>query len=176
MDRIAPTPTEYPTPTTPAALIAGVPRFWFGPSGELVSGASVAAHLEATLALLSRDGWVRDYEHDSSTPDLNVADDASTKSMLRQLLALARDVFGSGDKRLTLTVALYRARSEGAGDDDTWAVAIRILEAILRARTGALTARYDAWAGKLGRTEEQVVELLGEAVTLARQTPSAVAA
>jgi uncharacterized protein involved in high-affinity Fe2+ transport len=36
---------------------------WIGPSGEESSGEAVACHLEATIALLDKDGWIPAYNH-----------------------------------------------------------------------------------------------------------------
>jgi hypothetical protein len=36
---------------------------WIGLSGEVPSGETVARHLEATIALLDKDGWVRAYNY-----------------------------------------------------------------------------------------------------------------
>lgn len=153
------------TATDPLDVAAKYDTFWTGPSGETVTGEAAARHLDATRELLERDGWVRSYDHSDQDVEMP-AEDASVKDMIRQLFRVIRDAVAS-DKRRTLGVAVFHVTSSD-GDDDTQQAAIRILDVILRARTGADFASHGAWASKLGRTWEEVADLLTEAATFAR--------
>jgi len=151
------------------AELAEYPNFWTGPSGEQVTGEQVARHLEATAALLDKHGWVRGYD-DTQDPELPTVDDdtATVKDMLRQLIRLVRELL-SEDSRLTLNSALYRANNGRDGDGDTERAADRVLDSILRARTGARSASSYTWAGKVGRTYEEVAELIVTGAAFARR-------
>jgi hypothetical protein len=158
--------TTISTHDTAAKYAAEQTTFWTGRSGEQVTGEQAARHIDATLALLERDGWVRNYRTDD--PDIEIPDEtASVKTMIRQLFRVLRDVVGA-DRRCTLSVAVYNVASGDNGDDDTWVVAERVLDVIMRARTGSTTACSSTWASKLGRTWEEVSELLVEAAKFAR--------
>ncbi|GHJ34324.1 hypothetical protein TPA0910_87570 [Streptomyces hygroscopicus subsp. sporocinereus] len=149
-----------------AQYVAARPTFWTGPSGEQVTGEQTAHHLDAVHDLLQRDGWVRNFRTDD--PDIELPDEtASVKTMIRQLFRVIRDIVGT-DKRNTLHLAIHHVAKSNDGDDDTGETAINVLHAILQARTGADTALVGAWASKLGRTWEEVAELLTEAAKFAR--------
>ncbi|WP_069874506.1 DUF6197 family protein [Streptomyces malaysiensis] len=154
------------THATAAQYAAEHPAFWTGLSGEQVSGEQAARHIDATLALLERDGWVRTYGNDNQDVEMP-AEDASVKEMLRGLFRVIRDFMGT-DKRRTLLTAIDDVAYSDDGDSDTETVAKQVLNVILRARSGASTAYYGAWASKLGRTWEEVSDLLVEAATFAR--------
>ncbi|MGW7617390.1 DUF6197 family protein [Streptomyces antimycoticus] len=158
--------TAISTLDAAAEYAAEQQAFWTGRSGEQVTGEETARHLDATLALLERDGWVRNYGNDDQDVEMP-AEDASVKTMLRQLFHVIRDAIGT-DKRHTLSVAVYQVAGSDNGDDDTWVAAERVLDVIMRARTGARTASYSAWASKIGRTWEEVADLLAEAAKFAR--------
>src|ERR1700761_3422689 len=67
---------------------------WIGPSGEESTGESVDRHLEAAIAVLDQDGWIRAHSYTSSPSgtDLLPDDDSMTvKAMLRALLRWVRD-------------------------------------------------------------------------------------
>ena len=135
--------TEMQTTTT----AADKPGFWTGMSGEPVSGDAVAHHLDAALAILDKRGWTRTWRDEpANLPD---ADDESlsVKDMLRQLLRTVRDsLVDSGP--VTAESAVYRAQRD-AGDVDTWHVASRVLDEMVRARTGYPTAMFQPW--EIGR-------------------------
>ncbi|GAA2733365.1 hypothetical protein [Streptomyces nogalater] len=60
---------------------------WIGPSGEESSGDAVARHLEATVALLDKDGWIRAYNYSkdwSAGADLVDDDSMTVKAMARR--------------------------------------------------------------------------------------------
>lgn len=149
-------------------------RFWSGMSGEPVTGAEVAHHLEATINILKRDGWVRRYSDDT---EVDLSGDINTMSittMIRKLFALAREEFGySSDTRWTLSGAMNRAVNEDEGDDDTLYASARVLGVILRVSRGETTNKYDlihdTWSAKIGRTEDEVMALLAAGAEFARQ-------
>lgn len=152
--------------TAAAAKIAAAEgRFWQGPSGELATGEQVARHLDATLAILSDRGWARvDGDQD---PELPAVDEAmSTKALLQSLFRWVRDMARDSGP-LTLLIAKGRAQ-DAVGDQDTRLVAGRVMDTLLRARSGALYVSSDAWAGKQGRTFDEVRDLLETAAAFAR--------
>ena len=151
---------------TAAELAAKNNTFWTGPSGETVTGEATAHHLDTTRKLLERDGWVRNYGNDDQ--DVEMPDEnASVKDMIRHLFRVIRDAVGT-DKRCTLSSGIYAVTRSDDGDDDTEQTATRVLDVILRARSGANSAFYASWASKLGRTWEEVSDLLTEAAEFAR--------
>lgn len=157
-----------------AQIAAAEARFWQGPSGELATGEQVARHLDATLSILSERGWVRvDGDQD---PELPVVDEStSSKGLLLGLLRWVRDMARDSGP-LTLLIAKGRAQ-DAVGDQDTRLVAGRVMDTLLRARTGALYVSHDAWAEKQGRTFDEVRDLLETAAAFARtHGPAATAA
>jgi hypothetical protein len=68
---------------------------------------------------------------------------------------------------LTLPIAMGRVQGT-VGDQDTWAVADRVMGTLLRAYTGALSASHSAWVSKRGRTWSEVRDLLDAAAEFAR--------
>lgn len=150
-----------------AKLAAESDTFWTGHSGEQATGEDTARHLDAVRELLERDGWVRHHGNDDPDVEFDDSDSASVKNMLRQIIRAIREFVGV-DKRRTLWVALMHVAASDDGDDDTQLMAERSLDVILRARTGARFASHSAWASKLGRTWEEVSDLLADAARFAR--------
>lgn len=147
------------------AKATAAPGFWIGHSGEEVSGSDVATHLEATLALLEKRGWART-PHDP-TPELPTADENTTvKALLLDLLKAARSLVADHGP-LTLGIAMIQARGK-AGDQDTEAVADRLMNALVAARTGQPFAQHNAWAEKKSRTWDEIRDLLTAAASIAR--------
>ncbi|MFD9684086.1 hypothetical protein ACFWAD_29760 [Rhodococcus sp. NPDC059969] len=140
---------------------------WIGWSGELVDGAAVARHLEAAAVLLERDGWVRQHVEDGPSPVPADEESLSVKEMVRQLLRVVREAIGV-EKQRTLVEALADVKYSAVSDDDTWVVTTRVLDAVVRERTGSRTAYHSSWAGKLGRTYAEVAELLAVGAEFAR--------
>ncbi|MCY0922356.1 hypothetical protein OS965_30060 [Streptomyces sp. H27-G5] len=140
---------------------------WIGWSGELVQGAAVARHLEAAAVLLERDGWVRLHIENGPSPVPADEESMSVKEMVRQLLRMVREAMGA-EKQRSLSEALADVKYSAVSDDDTWTVTMRVLDAVVRARTGSRSARHDSWAGKLGRTYAEVAELLAVGAEFAR--------
>lgn len=141
------------------------PGFWIGHSGEEVRGSDVATHLEATLALLEKRGWTRT-PHDP-TPELpEVDENASVKALLHSLWKWGRTLVGDTGP-LTLAIAMIQARGK-AGDQDTNAVADRLMNALVAARTGQPFAQHNAWAEKKSRTWDEIRDLLTAAASIAR--------
>lgn len=163
------------TLATSKAICYDPAAFWTGPSGEQTTGEQVAHHLEATLALLQRDGWTRRYQDDE--PDIDLSGDIDTMNpvaILRKLFALALWGLGfSTDKRYTLSDAMSAVVRKDEGDRDTSIVASRVLSTIIRASRGETENQnwpiQDAWASKLGRTPGEVMALLAAGVSFARR-------
>jgi hypothetical protein len=155
-------------------IAAAEPRFWNGPSGEPATGEQIARHVDAVLAILSERGWARVHGDPDPEPP-GVDESMSSKGLLlgflRWVLDMARD---SGP--LTLAIAMLRVQ-DAVGDQDTYSAAGRVMDALLRARTGALYVSHTAWAGKQGRTFDEVRDLLETAAVFARtHGPAATAA
>ncbi|MGX1540873.1 DUF6197 family protein, partial [Streptomyces diastaticus] len=121
----------------------GYQSVWTGPSGEQSSGEAVARHLEATVALLDKDGWIRAYNYSrdwSNGADLADDDSMTVKAMLRALLRFVRDETDHSPQR-TLPTALRHVGEEGEhGDTDTAYVAGSVLDRLIQAHTGAHSA------------------------------------
>jgi hypothetical protein len=139
---------------------------WYG-GGQLVTGADVVRHLDLTLTILERDGWVRtDSSGESGLKGLTKS--SSIRDMLYGLVTAVRD-FGSDRGPHTLLIATYRASDEGS-DADTRFAAERCLQAAIRGRYGLkphVTICINAWATRQGRTFDEVRELLAAARELA---------
>ncbi|GAA4694439.1 DUF6197 family protein [Streptomyces youssoufiensis] len=145
---------------------------WVGPSGEQSSGESVASHLEATIALLNSDGWVRTFTYTGAWPagsgtSLTVDDSMSVKDMLKTLLQWVRDDIGT-DPRRPLAIALRHVGEGDHGDADTTAIASTVLDLVIRAHTGSDTAHAAPWSERLARTHEEIVALLSAGAQFAR--------
>ncbi|MFJ4276153.1 hypothetical protein ACIP29_37055 [Streptomyces coelicoflavus] len=144
---------------------------WIGQSGEESSGEAVACHLEATIALLDEDGWIRAYDHgkDWSTGAQLADDDSMTvKDMLRALLRFVREE-SSTDPQRTLSTALRHVGDAGeAGDTDTASVAGYVLDRVIQAHTGSDAARATAWSERLHRTHADITALLTAGARFAR--------
>ncbi|MFE5095989.1 hypothetical protein ACFRCI_38015 [Streptomyces sp. NPDC056638] len=156
-----------------AELAADAHRpLWTGPSGEESSGEAVARHLEATIALLERDGWVRTYDSDaqwSTNPVLDTGESATVESMLRSLLDLVREeTAGTGDPRRSLFTALRHVSGSDHGDSDTCDIAAEILALVIRAHTGSATAHATQWSERLTRTYADITALLTVGARFAR--------
>ncbi|WP_158712443.1 hypothetical protein [Streptomyces sp. NRRL F-5135] len=164
---VAPAATITPTTVLSAAAGAVPPGFWTAGSGEPVTGDAVAVFLEAVAARLARDGWTRVIEETPASVG-EIAPEASTKSLLRHLIDLARDAFGEDRGPLTLYIAMLRTSRSTAGDSDVMAVADRVLDLVVQARTGVERARAMSWSGRLGRTADDVAGLLAAGAEYAR--------
>lgn len=144
---------------------------WIGPSGEESSGESVARHLEATIALLDKDGWVRVYDSGkdwSAGADLAADDSMTIKDMLKTLLRFVRDESGAEPHR-TLSTALRHVGEAGDhGDTDTVSVASHVLDRVIQAHTGSETARATPWSERQHRTHADITALLMAGARFAR--------
>lgn len=144
---------------------------WIGPSGEKSSGEDVARHLEATIALLEKDGWIRAYDYSkswSASADLADDDSMTVKAMLRALIRFVRDESGTGRQR-TLPTALRHVGEYGApGDTDTAYVAGLVLDRLIQAHTGCDSARATPWSERQHRTHADVTALLSAGARFAR--------
>lgn len=159
------TPAFTETDLETAKQLADDPGFWTGYSGEQATGVQTARHLDATLALLTTRGWSRN-SNDSDPEVPRVNESMSTKTMLQSLFRWLRDMDADSGP-LTLLTALLRAQRTD-GDSDTHVVAGRVMNMLLRARTGASTASYLSWEDKQGRTFAEVRDLLETAAAFAR--------
>ncbi|MFJ2153291.1 hypothetical protein ACIOHB_31590 [Streptomyces microflavus] len=192
-------PTTTPTSITPGIeftettlgktqelLAQSFGSVWTGPSGEESSGEAVARHLEATVALLDKDGWspvtvyVQD-RHEDQSSDANPADDESltVKQMVRAVLRYLHDGPDIDlDPRRTLDDALRHVGEDGAhGDPDTARVAGYVLDRLIQAHTGSANSRATAWAERQHRTHADITALLMAGARLARSHgPAAVPA
>ncbi|MEU9485905.1 hypothetical protein AB0D83_19955 [Streptomyces decoyicus] len=143
---------------------------WTGPSGEESSGELVARHLEATIALLDKDGWIRTYDYGkgwSAGTDLPDDDSMTVKAMLKSLLRLVRDE--TGDPRRTLSTALrHVGEGGGKGDSDTAYIASGVLDLVVRAHTGSDSASATPWSERLTRTHADITALLTAGARFAR--------
>lgn len=160
------------TLTRAAELAADAYRpVWIGPSGEESSGESVARHLEATIALLDKDGWVRAYDYGNDwSAGANLADDDSmtVKEMVRSLLRFVREESGPGPQR-TLTTALGHVGAGGEhGDPGTVCVASEVMNSVIQAHTGSDSARATPWSERKHRTHADVTALLTASARFAR--------
>ncbi|MFB8442732.1 hypothetical protein ACFC7A_27145 [Streptomyces niveus] len=143
---------------------------WIGPSGEESSGEAVARHLEATMALLDKDGWIRvqDFGPDSSTVDLSDDDSMTVKAMLKALLRFVREESRTDPER-TMATALYIVGRDGRdGDTDTANIASEVLDLVVRAHTGSDSARATPWSERQHRTHADVTALLDAGARFAR--------
>ncbi|MFH8342978.1 hypothetical protein [Streptomyces sp. AM6-12] len=144
---------------------------WIGPSGEESSGEAVARHLEATIALLEKDGWIRVYDYGkdwSAGSDLADDDSMTVKSMLRALIRFVRNESGTDPQR-TLSTALRHVGEAGAhGDTDTAYVAGFVLDRVVQAHTGSDSARATPWSERQHRTHADVTALLTAGARFAR--------
>lgn len=148
-----------------SALLADRPDIWTGMSGETVTGVAVARHLDTVADLLARHGWVRSYG-DTDSDGVDIADDESmtVKDMLRTVL---RYLTEPGDQRLNFTDAMCKATA--TSDFDTRDAAEKVLNVVLRARTGARFPSCHAWAGRADRTWDDIAALLAAGADLAHQ-------
>ncbi|WP_060887493.1 DUF6197 family protein [Streptomyces caniscabiei] len=143
---------------------------WTGPSGEESSGEAVARHLEATIALLDKDGWIRVYDSSaewSASKALAYDESMTVKAMLRQLIRFVRDDLGS-DSRRTLFTALRHVGEGDHGDSDTRDIAESVLGLVIRAHTGQDQARANPWSERRHRTHADVTALLTAGARFAR--------
>nr|WSX25572.1 hypothetical protein OG690_38460 [Streptomyces tubercidicus] len=160
-----PDTTESTTQST--ALLPA--RVWLGRSGQPVTGAAAAAHLDLTLKILDRGGWVRVYTDEGDGGLRGLTKASSFRDMLHGLVVAVRDLVTDGGPR-TLGSAMYRADEEGSDMDASYA-AMKCMEAAIRARYDlepTASVCVFAWANRQGRTFDEVRELLTEAADLAR--------
>ncbi|MGW7343146.1 DUF6197 family protein [Streptomyces sp. NPDC054854] len=145
---------------------------WSGPSGEESTGEAVARHLEATVALLDRDGWIRTYDQGKTWgagTDLAEDDSMTVKAMLKALLRFVRDEVGDQDPRRTLSTALRHVGEGGTrGDTDTASIASDVLDLVVRAHTGTKSARATPWSERQRRTHGDITALLAAGARFAR--------
>lgn len=145
---------------------------WTGPSGEQSSGEAVARHLEATIALLDKDGWIPNYDYGkdwSTGADLPADDDSMTvKAMLKALLRLVRDEIGTDTHRTLPTALRLVGEGSGHGDPDTGYIATEVLDLVIRAHTGSDSARATPWSARLTRTHADITALLTAGARFAR--------
>lgn len=146
---------------------------WTGPSGEQSSGEAVARHLEAAIAVLDKDGWVRVYDYSSNrSTSTDIADDDSmtVKAMLKSLLRLFREELDDrGEGRRNLYSALRQVAEAGVdGDTDTADIATNVLTLIVRAHTGSDSASATPWSERLHRTHADITALLRAGARFAR--------
>lgn len=155
---------------------------WIGPSGEESTGEAVARHLEATIALLDKDGWIRAFDYSrgwSAAADLADDESMTVKAMLLQLIRFIREESGTDPQR-PLSTALRHVGEDGAhGDTDTAIVAGYVLDRVIQAHTGSDTARATAWSERQHRTHADITALLTAGARFARtygpgqETPAA---
>ena len=144
---------------------------WTGPSGEESSGEAIAHHLEATIILLDKDGWIRTYDHGkdwSTGTDLADDDSMTVKAMLKSLLRVVRDEIGSDPHRTLPTALRHVGEGGGHGDTDTAQVASVVLNLVIRAHTGSETALATPWSERLTRTHADITALLTAGARFAR--------
>ncbi|MBO8189213.1 DUF6197 family protein [Streptomyces spirodelae] len=142
---------------------------WIGPSGEESSGEAVARHLEATNALLNKDGWIRVHSYRwSSGADLADDDSMTVKAMVRALLRFVREE-SDNDPQRTLSTALRHVGEDGEhGDTDTACVAGYVLDRLIQAHTGSDSARATPWSERQHRTHADITALLTAGARFAR--------
>ncbi|MFE9481208.1 hypothetical protein ACFYNM_21705 [Streptomyces spororaveus] len=146
-------------------------RLWTGPSGEESSGEAVARHLEATSALLDKEGWIRTYDHGkdwSNGADLAEDDSMTVKAMLKPLLRVVRDEIGQDPQRTLSTALRHIGEAGGHGDTDTASIASDVLDLVIRAHTGSDTARATPWSERQHRTHADITVLLAAGARFAR--------
>ncbi|WP_371611855.1 DUF6197 family protein [Streptomyces clavifer] len=156
---------------TAAGLTADAYRpVWTGPSGEESTGEAVARHLDATIALLHRDGWARTTNYRiTHSEDLPADDDKMTvKDMLRALMRLIRDETDAPASPLSLHTALNRVGQGDHGDTDTAWIAGTVLDFVIRAHTGSDAARSAPWSERQHRTHADITALLTVGAEFAR--------
>ncbi|MFH8717348.1 DUF6197 family protein [Streptomyces zaomyceticus] len=142
---------------------------WTGPSGEEATGELVACHLEATIALLDKDGWIRNHHFfaprtvSTQPPAIETM---STQAMVREVLLAVREENSTSQR--TLSVALDHVMWGEEGDTDTREGAFTVLNLVIRAHTGHDQARAMAWAERLHRTHADVTALLAAGARFAR--------
>ncbi|MFF5893839.1 hypothetical protein ACFY72_34485 [Streptomyces globisporus] len=174
MPKTTPTPAAVFTEATLHKAAQNPEVGWTGPSGEESSGESVARHLEATAALLDKDGWSRVYtpyfRDGDQTSGTSPADDESltVKQMVRALLRFIHDDTDV-DLRRTLSCALWHVGGDtGPGDSDTALVADRVLDRLVQTHTGTASAYASAWSQRQHRTYADITALLGAGARFAR--------
>ncbi|MFF2308537.1 hypothetical protein ACFVVP_39310 [Streptomyces sp. NPDC058128] len=144
---------------------------WVGPSGEESTGEAVARHMEATIALLDKDGWIRTYDHSadwSKGEDLATDDSMTAEDMLRLLLRLVSDEVGNVPQRNLPTALRHVGEACEHGDTDTAHIATTVLDLIIQARTGSDTARATPWSERQHRTHTDIAFLLTAGARFAR--------
>ncbi|MEU9413230.1 hypothetical protein AB0E08_47125 [Streptomyces sp. NPDC048281] len=142
---------------------------WLGPSGEESSGEAVARHLEATIALLDKDGWIRAYST-TGQPTSPIPDDdtMTVKAMVQTLLRLFREETVPAGSARTMPTALRQVGEGEHGDTDTYAVALRVLDLVVRAHTGFKEAQAISWSERNARTHADITALLTAGARFAR--------
>lgn len=144
---------------------------WTGPSGEESSGEAVARHLEATSALLDKDGWLRVYDYGkdwSNGADLADDDSMTVKAMVRALLRFVRDESATVPQRTLSTALRHVGEAGGHGDTDTAYIAGGVLDLLIQAHTGSESARATPWSERQHRTHADITALLTAGARFAR--------
>ncbi|MFJ9855279.1 hypothetical protein [Streptomyces sp. NPDC101150] len=144
---------------------------WTGPSGEESSGEAVARHLEAAIALLDKDGWVRTYNYGkdwSNGADLADDDSMTVKAMVRALLRFVRDESGTDPQRTLSTALRHVGEDGGHGDTDTAYAAGFVLDLVIQAHTGSDSARATPWSERQHRTHVDITALITAGARFAR--------
>ncbi|MER8233194.1 hypothetical protein [Streptomyces sp. NPDC094049] len=133
---------------------------WTGMSGEVSTGESVAAHLDATVRLLDTDGWTATYP-DTPCDIGQVTDDTPLEELVRALLRLVQDETSPARKARTLYGALQHVGTLRVdGDPDTAQVASTVLDLVVRAHTGSDSAAATRWSERRHRSHDDVIALL----------------
>lgn len=140
---------------------------WVGPSGEESSGESVALHLEATVELLEMHGWSRTHAVDPAA-DLPDDDTMTVEEMVRALLQFIREDCSPVTSR-TLASAVNHIGVVGEhGDPDTASIGSGVMDFIIQAHTGSVTAHATPWSERAHRTLADVTALLNASAQFAR--------
>ncbi|MFF9787177.1 DUF6197 family protein [Streptomyces nigrescens] len=153
------------TATTAADLIS--PWAWTGFSGMPVTGTAAANHLDLTLKILERDGWVRNYS-DNTDPLADITERSTFRQMLYGLVTAIREFTTRGPH--TLGGAMSQATTEGSNSDAQHSAG-HCLTAILRSRYDLdlhNIACFNSWAERQEQTYDDVRDLITEAAGLAR--------
>ncbi|MFF9638809.1 hypothetical protein ACF1D2_30045 [Streptomyces bacillaris] len=143
---------------------------WTGESGEQSTGEAVARHLDATIALLDKDGWTRTWSWPTEpTGTLPATDDeTSVREMVRALLDYVREEEGATARGRTALTALGHIGGTEHGDPDTRDIAQDVLNLLVQALTNNTNARFAAWSERRNRNHADITALLAAGARFAR--------
>lgn len=143
---------------------------WTGESGEQSTGEAVARHLDATIALLDKDGWTRTWSWPTEpTGTLPATDDeTSVREMVRALLDYVREEEGATARGRTALTALGHIGGTEHGDPDTRDIAQDVLDLLVQALTNNTNARFAPWSERQSRTHADITALLTAGAQFAR--------